>query len=165
MNYSSNEINNLSNAINSISTTFSETINSLSDNFSNDLNHVSGNVQDISKVLDSISLKVNILIHYESKTKTWLNETVIPMGSTAFDAILNTADVKYVDYGGELGLLVNSINGLESDSTHGWIYWYWDKDNSEWLLPEYSSTKYILHRDDNIAWTYSDYGTWPPNPP
>ncbi len=119
----------------------------------------------ISKVLESISLRIGILISYNNGTKIWQNNTAIPLASTAFTAILATADIEYVDYGGDLGILVTSINGLANNDTHGWLYWCWDAENSVWVLPEYSSAKYILHRDDVIAFTYVSYATWPPPQP
>ncbi len=141
------ELNTLSGAVVDLSETFSATIG------------------DLSEIMESTSLKVNILLSYSNGTKIWYNSTVLPLGSTAFTAILAIADIKYTDYGGELGILVTSINGLASNSTHGWLYWYWDNENSEWILPEYSSAKYILHRGDTIAFTYESYMTWPPPPP
>jgi len=142
------------------------------ENLANEFNTLSGalegfsnNLGDISEVLESVSLKVNILLSYGNGTKIWYNNTALPLGSTAFTAILAVADIKYTDYGGELGILVTSINGLTNNSTHGWLYWRWDAEKSEWVLPEYSCAKYILHRGDIIAFTYVNYVTWPPPTP
>jgi len=135
------------------------------DDLSNSLSDLSGGLGNISKVMESISLKVNILISYGNGTKIWQNNTALPLASTAFTAILAIADIKYTDYGGDLGILVTAINGLANNSTHGWLYWYWDAENSVWMLPEYSSVKYILHRGDVIAFTYESYMTWPPPQP
>jgi len=129
------------------------------------LDGFSSNLGDITEVLESISLKVNILLSYGNGTKIWRNNTALPLASTAFTAILAIADIKYTDYGGELGILVTSINGVANNSTHGWLYWRWDAEKSEWTLPEYSCAKYILHRGDTIAWTYVSYTTWPPPSP
>ena len=129
------------------------------------LDGFSSNLGDITEVLESISLKVNILLSYGNGTKIWRNNTALPLASTAFTAILAIADIKYTDYGGELGILVTSINGVANNSTHGWLYWRWDAEKSEWTLPEYSCAKYILHRGDTIAFTYLNYITWPPPSP
>jgi len=120
--------------------------------------------ENLASEMESI-LFVNILVSYGNETKIWYNNTAFPLGSTAFKAILAIADITYTDFGGELGILVTSINGLASNSTHGWLYWYWDSENSEWVLPEYSCAKYILHRGDTIAFTYESYMTWPPPTP
>lgn len=115
---------------------------------------------------DSISLKANVLLSYGNGTKTWFNNTAFPLGSTAFNATVSIADkIGYTDYGGELGILVISINGLSGNSTHGWLYWHWDSQKQQWLLPEYSCTRYILHEGDTIAFAYSSYVVWPPLPP
>ena len=120
--------------------------------------------ETLASEMESILL-VNVLVSYGNGTKIWYNKTALPLDSTAFKAILAVADVNYTDYGGELGILVTSINGLTNNSTHGWFYWYWDSGNSMWVLPEYSCAKYILHRDDVIAFTYESYSTWPPPQP
>lgn len=115
--------------------------------------------------LESVSLSVNILISYGNDTKTWKNSTILPLNSTAFAAINKIADIEYQDYGGELGVLVTSINGLTGNMTHGWFYWHWEGEESAWRMPEYSSAKFLLHRDDVIAFTYISYTMWPPPQP
>jgi len=120
---------------------------------------------NLANEFNSISIKVNILLSYGNGTKNWFNNTVLPVGSTAFNATFSIADVEYEDYGGELGILVTSINGVDNNSTHGWFYWYWNSESSEWVLPNYSCAKHILHKGDIIAFAYASYIEWPPSPP
>jgi len=131
-------------------------------NLASEFNVLFGTMQNLSGVMESLSLRANILVSYGNTTKVWYNSTALPVGSTAFTAILGVADVRYKDYGGDLGILVTSVNGLANNSTHGWVYWYRDTEKSQWALPEYSCAKYILHRGDMIAFTYQTYTTWPP---
>lgn len=128
----------------------------------NDLaDQLSRNMENISAVLEGTSLRVNILLSYGNGTKTWHNGTVLPLGATAFTAVFSITDeINYTDYGGELGILVTSINRVANNSTHGWFYWYWDLETSQWILPNYSCAKYILHRGDTIAFTYANYMEW-----
>jgi hypothetical protein len=119
--------------------------------------------RNLSKVMEFVSLRVNMFVSYGNGTKVWHNDTALPIGSTAFTAILAVADVRYKDYGGDLGILVTSIDGLAGNSTHGWFYWYRETGKSEWVFSESSCAEYILHRGDTIAFTYQSYGTtWPP---
>ena len=121
---------------------------------------------NLAKQLDSVSIRVNVLLSYGNETRVWQNSTVLPLNSTAFIAISTTAaDLDYTDYGGELGILITAINGVAGNSTCGWFYWYWDSQNSHWMLPEYSAAKHILHDGDTIAFAYSDFLGWPPPPP
>jgi hypothetical protein len=131
-------------------------------NLVNEFNALSYAMGNISGVMESVSLRINILVSYGNGTKIWHNNTALPVGSTAFTSILAVADIRYKDYGGDLGILVTSVNGLTNSSTCGWSYWYRDIEKSEWVLPEYSCAKYILHRGDTIAFTYA---SWPPPPP
>lgn len=149
--------------------TYNNVVNDLVDqlsSYSNLVDQLGADIEDISTVLEGISLKVNILLSYGNGTKVWYNNTVLPLGSIAFTTIYSVADdINYTDYGGELGILVTSINGVTNNLTHGWFYWYWDSGNSEWALPNYSCAKHILHREDTIAFTYASYIEWPPPTP
>lgn len=130
-----------------------------------DLNVLSGAMGNLSSMMESLSLRVNLLISYSNGTLIWYNNTALPVGSTAFTAIMGVANVEYKDYGQELGILVTSVNGLASNSSQGWFYWYLNTANSTWVSPDYSCAKYILHRGDIIAFAYESYATWPPSPP
>jgi hypothetical protein len=129
-------------------------------NLANEFNALSGAMGNISGVMESISLRVNILVSYGNGTKAWHNNTALPVGSTAFTAILSVANTRYNQTG---GILITSIDGLANNPpTHGWFYWYRDTEKSEWILPNYSCAEYILHRGDIIAFAYESYITWPP---
>lgn len=131
--------------------------------YNNLANQLNANVGDISTILEGMSLKANILVSYGNGTKVWHNNTVLPLGSTAFTAVFSIADdVNYTDYGGELGILVTKINDVTNEPPYGWFYWYWNSENSEWVSPNYSCNKYIIQRGDTIAWTYD---SWPPEAP
>jgi hypothetical protein len=115
--------------------------------------------------LSMISMKVDVLLSYSNR-KVWYNSTLLPLGSTAFTALnFTTEEMNYTDYGGELGILVTSINGVTNNSTHGWFYWRWNPESSEWTLPNYSAAKHILHQGDTVAYAYANYAEWPPPPP
>jgi hypothetical protein len=134
-------------------------------NLLSDLNTLSNTMGNVSDTMNSVSLRVNILVSYGNGTRMWFNNTALPIGSTAFTAILAVADVKHTDYGGTRGILVTSINGLADDSTaHGWFYWYRDTGNSTWVCPNYACSQYILHRGDTIAFSYESYNPWPTSP-
>ena len=130
------------------------------------IDQLATSVGGISATLEGISLRVSILLSYGNETRVWHNNTALPLGATAFTSAFSVADaVNYTDYGGELGILVTSINGVTNNSTHGWFYWYWNSENAEWILPSYSSDKYILHRGEIVAFTYTSSMEWPPPSP
>jgi hypothetical protein len=134
-------------------------------NLLNDLNTLSNMMGNLSSVINPLALRVDILLSYGNGTGTWFNNTALPIGSTAFTAILAVSNVDYKDYGGTMGILVTSINGLAGDSmSHGWFYWYRDTQNSTWISPNYACSQYILHRGDTIAFSYESYNPWPTSP-
>jgi hypothetical protein len=129
-------------------------------NLVNEFNALSGAMGNVSEVMESISLRVNILVSYGNGTKAWHNNTVLPVGSTAFTAILSVANTRYNQT--SMGILVTSVDGLTNNSTHGWFFWYRDIEKPEWTFSDYSCAEYILHRRDTIAFSYQSYITWPP---
>jgi hypothetical protein len=135
-------------------------------NLLGDLNVLSNALGNFSAVMNTISLRANILLSYGNGTRTWFNDTALPIGSTAFTAILAISDVKYKDYGGTLGILVTSVNGVGSpdDFTHGWFFWYEATENSTWEPASSSCANYILHRGDTIAFSYESSSPWPTSP-
>ncbi|MEM2954307.1 MAG: DUF4430 domain-containing protein [Candidatus Bathyarchaeia archaeon] len=124
------------------------------------------NLEELSKMVDAISVKTNILINYGNGTLQWHNETLVPFGATLFDATQAIAEVKYTTFP-ELGAFVTSINGVENNDAEmkSWLWWYWDFTSSEWKLGDVGCDKQILHRGDIMAWCYESYATWPPPPP
>ena len=134
--------------------------------FNNAVGQLGEDVSDMSNVLEGISVRVNVFLSYGNGSESWFNGTVLPLGSTAFTAVYSlVSEINYTDYGGELGILVTSLNHVTNNSTHGWFYWYWDPGNAIWVLPNYSCARHILHRGDIVAFTYANYLIWPPPPP
>lgn len=129
------------------------------------IGNLTGTMGNLSDVMNSLSLRVNILVSYGNGTRTWFNNTALPLGTTAFTALrLVTSDVNYTDYGGTLGILVTSINGLTDNSTLGWFFWCEPVETTRWTLPNYSCAQLILHRGDTIAFTYQSWDPWPTSP-
>jgi hypothetical protein len=86
---------------------------------------------DLARRLDSVSLRVNLLISYGNGTTLWHNSTLLPLNATAFTALDATVpDLEYMDYGGDLGILITAINGVAGNSTHGWFYWLGSAERS-----------------------------------
>lgn len=152
-----NEYNNLLDEINVLSRAI--------ENLTGTMVNVTGSVGNLSDVMNSLSLRVNILVSYGNGTRTWFNSTALPLGTTAFTALrLVTSDVNYTDYGGNLGILVTSINGLANSPTLGWFFWCEPAETTTWTSPNYSCAQLILHGEDTIAFTYQSYNPWPTSP-
>jgi hypothetical protein len=134
-------------------------------NLLGELTTLSVAMSNVSDVMNSISLRVNMLVSYGNGTNMWFNDTTLPVGTTAFTALqLMISNVNYTNYGGTLGILVTSISGLTNNSTNGWFYWVRPANVSTWTLPLYSCAQYILHKNDTIAFTYQSYNPWPTSP-
>lgn len=149
--------------------TYNNVVNELADgvtDYNELVSELDANMEDVRSTLDGVAIKVNILLSFYPESKIWHNDTILPLGATAFTAVYSISDdINYTDYGGELGILVTSINDVVNNATHGWFYWHWMPVDYEWMLPSYSSATYILRKGDTIAFTYASYADWPPQPP
>ncbi len=111
-------------------------------------------------VLSKVSIKVNVCINYGNGTFTWHNGTVVPLGSSAFNATTIAAKVKSTYYTGE-GEFVQSIDGVAGNNTYYWSFWCWN--SSKWSFSEVGASEYILQNGDVIGWRYTS--AYPPVQP
>ncbi|MCK4498561.1 hypothetical protein KAU25_05135, partial [Candidatus Bathyarchaeota archaeon] len=75
--------------------TYNEVVNNLVDGLAdyNDLvSELDANMEDIRSTLDGVALKVNILLSFDAESRVWYNDTVLPLGATAFTAVYSVAD-------------------------------------------------------------------------
>lgn len=111
--------------------------------------------EDLSDRIDLVQF-VDVFVKYGNGTELWHNDTAIPAGSSALKATQIVADVVVEEF--DYGLMVQSIDGVSANSTHFWLYWYWDEKFQDWNLPDIGASQYTFHRGDIIAWTYgSEY--------
>ena len=118
--------------------------------------------------VESLTVRVNILIDYGDGRRIWFNDTLIPVGWSLYNATRMIADVKATYYPEYDSHLVEAINGVGLDKPAGksswyWIIWVWD--NGGWRLLEVGSDKHILRDGDTVAWVFEDTSQWPPAPP
>ncbi len=76
----------------------------------------------------------NLMVDYGNGKVGTYNDLVITNGATVFDVLKQAADknkidLKYKDYGGELGVFIDSIGGVGKDPSgkSWWQYWVNDK--------------------------------------
>jgi hypothetical protein len=117
---------------------------------------------DTTTKLSGVSVKVNICINYANGTRIWYNNTLVPVGASAFNATVAVVKVESTYYSG-IGEFVKSIGGVTGNSTQYWSFWYYKQSN--WTYSEVGASAYILHQGDIIGWRYSKVGEGPENHP
>jgi hypothetical protein len=106
--------------------------------------------------IESSIINVDLLIDYGNETTTWYNGTELIVGSTAFDALLaGTFNVQYEIY--SFGKLITSINGKEGGENSGWLWYYWDAEESAWDYSLDAIDQYILHPDDILKFEFTSW--------
>lgn len=119
-------------------------------------------LEDTLKTMQSLVLKVNVLINYGNGTKEWNNNTLVPIGATVFNATLAVADIDYSMWGEYV--LINSINGIQGTQDTGWIWWIWNRSTSQWQSTIEAANKHVLVDGDTIGWNYQNWAsTTPPS--
>jgi len=119
-------------------------------------------LEDTLKTMQSLVLKVNVLINYGNGTKEWHNNTLVAIGATVFNATLAVADIDYSMWGEYV--LINSINGIQGTQDKGWIWWIWNRSTSQWQSTIEAANKHVLVDGDTIGWNYQNWAsTTPPS--
>jgi len=119
-------------------------------------------LEDTLKTMQSLVLKVNLLINYGNGTKEWHNATLVPVGATVFNATVTVAKVNYTLWGEYV--LINAINEVQGTQDTGWIWWIWDLSTSQWKSGLEACNKHVLVDGDTIGWNYQNWtSTSPPS--
>lgn len=69
----------------------------------------------------------SITLDFGDRETTEIPETVVSAGDSVFDLLINSgADVEFRDFGGDLGIFIESINGVgkrQEDEGKWWQFW------------------------------------------
>ena len=112
--------------------------------------------------IGGVPLYVDIGIDYGNQTRTWHNDTKALTGMTLFKVTRNIENITYNTAVG-YGAYIESINGLASNATHGWVWWKWDTFMLNWTRIDISSDAYAVADNEIFLWYYES--GWPPPPP
>ncbi|MEM2583904.1 MAG: hypothetical protein QXP99_00010, partial [Thermoproteota archaeon] len=129
------------------------------------LDNIEKTYSELLKSVEGITNRVNILIKYENGTKTWFNNTRIPVGWSLFNATvyLTNGRVNYQSF--PFGIFVLGINGVNSHDSYYWIWYRWNPVEKDWMLGETGCDSYFLKDGDVLAWYLVDTSNWPPEKP
>ena len=105
--------------------------------------------------LESLSMRVSILIDYGNGSREWHNNTRVPLGANLLNVSLMVAEIEYTV--SEWGAFVNTMNGVGGDSGWYWLWYYWDSTSSQWKMGAVGSNAYILLYGDIMSWVYKSF--------
>lgn len=106
-------------------------------------------LESLQQELESLSIKVSLKIDYGNGTVVWFNNTRIPPRTSLFNATNMLARLDYTVF--DLGVFVNSINGVGEDPGRWWLWHHYD---GKWTPGPIGSDQWILHEGDVVSWTY-----------
>ncbi|MGC8831415.1 MAG: hypothetical protein ACP5PQ_02390, partial [Thermoproteota archaeon] len=113
------------------------------------------------KEVESVTLRVSLLVKYDNGTETWFNNTVIPIGWTLLN--LTAYDLKgRVDYEVySFGISVTGINGVSQHENYYWLWYKWNPEEHDWVMGETGPDAYLLKNGDVLAWYLADVSKYP----
>jgi hypothetical protein len=121
--------------------------------------------QDLQQKLGEVSISVNIAIDYGNGTRTWFNNTIVPIGATVFNATAKVADATpHPQYGESFIIAINGVQQKEDESMY-WIWWIWDETQHAWVPGPVANNEYVLSNGQTVIWYYENASSWPPPTP
>ena len=124
-------------------------------NLVQDNNPIENKIQKDQGNLEENKKTVSLMIDFHNGELSVFNDIGLTEGSSVFDLLKTTLereeiDFKYKDYGGEMGALLESINGVENNMEDGkyWQYWF----NNEYA--KVGASMQELKSGDVIEWKY-----------
>ncbi len=102
--------------------------------------------------LDDFTALVDIMIDYGNGTVVWYNDTRIQTGASLLEATGLATNVEYQT--SDFGSFITSVNGVEQDTTHFWI---WNLYDGAWEMGPIGADQYSLHDGDVVGWTYTSF--------
>lgn len=112
--------------------------------------------KDTLSTLDGISYKVNIMIEYSKDSKTWYNQTVIPIGWSLFNATAKATGGKIEGQWYSWGVFVTSINSVSGTGPKYWLWFTWNNSKKEWVYSQSGADSYIMKQGEIVSWFLTD---------
>jgi hypothetical protein len=123
---------------------------------------------NIIRDLDDISYSIDFLINYGNGSKTWINNSRIPVGFNLFNITLKLTEGNVeADYYPQFeSHFIKSVNGVGVNDNPemqnwAWIAWNFNKESYEWELFDMSSDMVYPVNRDVIAWYFQDTSNYP----
>jgi len=121
-------------------------------NYNYKLRQLDEGYQTTLEELEKFTVEVDLLIDYGNGSLVWYNDTRVKMGASLLNATVDTLAVDYQTL--EYGAFVTSINGLEQDDSHFWVWSYYD---GGWKTGSVGADQHVLHDGDIVGWTYTSF--------
>ncbi|MEM2088945.1 MAG: hypothetical protein QXF52_09820 [Thermoproteota archaeon] len=113
------------------------------------------------KEVESITLRVSLLVKYDNGTKNWFNNTVVPVGWTLLNLTAYNLNgrINYETY--SFGVSVTGLNGVGQHESYYWIWYKWNPEEQDWVMGETGPDAYLLKNGDVLAWYLADISKYP----
>jgi len=121
-------------------------------NYNYQLSALEEDYQIVLSELEDFTAQVDIMIDYGNGTVQWYNDTRIQTGASVLDATVLACGAEYQT--SDFGSFVTSVNSLEQDSTH---FWMWSTYDDGWEVGMVGADQYNIYDGDIIGWTYTSF--------
>jgi hypothetical protein len=119
---------------------------------------------DFSNRIGGIPIHINVGFDYGVQPREMYNNVKALTGMTVFKVTRLVANVTYSTLAG-FGVLVDSIDNVAYNGTHGWVWYKWNTFMLNWTRIDISSDAYAVVDGEEFLWYYETATVWPPPPP
>lgn len=128
------------------------TSSALALNYHYNYTKVRDDYQATLKDLEDFTIRVNIMIDYGNGSINWHNNSRVQIGANLLDLTNSLFDIEYQT--SDYGSFVTSINGVDQDSGHFWIWMFFEDG---WEMGPVGADQYLLHEGYVIGWYYTSF--------
>ncbi len=109
--------------------------------------------------LSAVSETVSIAVSFGNGTLLWMNDTVVPMGSSVFNATYVATSGRLVadayTLGPVTGVFVTGILGVNSTSTAYWLWYYYSPSDQTWVEAPVGADAYMAAQGGLYLWNFT----------
>ena len=121
-------------------------------NYNYKLSALENDYQTVLEELEDFTVQVDIKIDYGSEGIVWFNDTRIQVGANLLEATGVACEIEYQT--SDFGSFITSINGVEQDTSHFWIWSFYE---AGWEMGPVGADQFTLHDGDVVGWTYTSF--------
>jgi hypothetical protein len=109
--------------------------------------------------LSSVSDTVNVAVDFGNGTRTWYNDTYVPVGSSVFNATYISTGGRVTTQVYSLGnvseVFVTGILGLSGSASSYWLWYYFDNATHQWAEADVGADSFLAVQGGTYLWNYT----------
>ena len=114
----------------------------------------------LSGLLKENTVDVNVLVNFGNGTRRWYNSTVLPSGSSLFNATAKLFGDNMIVESSPYGVMIMKLGGAGPSPERPnmyWIWFKWDSNSKTWMMGDTGADQHRLISGESLAWALVDF--------